>query len=146
MKKIFLTLFATLLVAVSLTGCGNNTNSDLNKALGTKAITITPTKVTREKAVSDRKAILQVQVKVKNNTKKAVGIGAGNFQLKDDDGHAYEMYGMKSDSLGQEVKPGDTVKGNIYFEVPASLTKGWMNYAVSLGQEPVAEWLLVFPE
>ncbi|MBC2170636.1 DUF4352 domain-containing protein [Listeria booriae] len=146
MKKILITLFATLLITTTLAGCGNTESSDLNKALGTKAITVTPTKVTREKAASDRKVILKVQVKVKNNSKNSMGIGSGNFQLKDDNGKAYDIYGMKSDNLGQEVMPGESIKGNIYFEIPADLEKGWMNYSVYLDQEPAAEWLLVFPK
>ncbi|MBC1501450.1 DUF4352 domain-containing protein [Listeria weihenstephanensis] len=145
MKKIIMTILATLLLSVVLVGCGNSEETDLNKALGAKEMTVTPTKVTREKAATDRKRILKIEVKVKNNTEKPIGIGAGNFALKDADGKEYDIYGMKTDSLGQEVAAGKTITGNIYFEIPASLEKGWMNYAFQMDQEPVAEWLLSFP-
>ncbi|MBC1212070.1 DUF4352 domain-containing protein [Listeria booriae] len=147
MKKTLIAIFASLVLITALAGCGTKQDdTDLNKALGNKEITVTPTKVTREKATSDRKAILKVVVQVKNNSKKAIGIGAGNFNLKDDDGKNYDNYGLKADSLGQELEAGKTVTGNIYYEIPADLEKGWMDYAASLGQEPAAEWLLAFPK
>ncbi|MBC2390338.1 DUF4352 domain-containing protein [Listeria booriae] len=146
MKKILMAILATLLITTTLAGCGNSESSDLNKSFGTKAITITPTDVTREKAASDRKIILRVKVKVKNHSKKAMGIGAGNFQLKDDNGKTYDIYGMKSNSLGQEIMPGESIKGNVYFEVPADLERGWVDYSVFLNEEPAAEWLLTFPK
>ncbi|AQY51822.1 lipoprotein [Listeria weihenstephanensis FSL R9-0317] len=147
MKKTIMAILVTLLIVTTLVGCnGKKEDTDLNKALGNKEVTVTPTKVTREKATSDRKEILKVVVKVKNNAKKPMGIGAGNFTLKDDNGKNYEMYGLKTDSLGQELAAGGTVSGNVYFEIPADLEKGWMDYAVSIGQEPAAEWLLSFPE
>ncbi|EUJ18727.1 hypothetical protein PGRAN_15367 [Listeria grandensis FSL F6-0971] len=144
MKKIIKIILVALLMSIALTGC-NKEESDLNKALGTKEMTVTPTKITREKAASDRKSIVKVEVKVENNTTKAIGIGAGNFTLKDEDNKVYEIYGMKADSLGQEVKAKEETTGYIYFEIPASLEKAWMSYTFQLGQEPVAEWLLPFP-
>ncbi|MBC2161873.1 DUF4352 domain-containing protein [Listeria booriae] len=148
MKKIIIALLTTVLITTTLTACGgsNTQDTDLNKALGTKEITVTPTKVTREKAISDRKTVLKIEVTVKNNDKKAIGIGAGNFNLKDDDGKVYDNYGLKSDSLGQELEAGKAVTGNIYFEIPEDLDKGWLDYSVSLGQNPASEWLIAFPK
>ncbi|MBC2178379.1 DUF4352 domain-containing protein [Listeria booriae] len=145
MKKKITLLCTTILLSISLVACSKSEETDLNQALGSKEITVTPTQITREKTASNRKNILKVEVKVKNNTAKSVGIGAGNFTLKDDNDRNYEIYGMKEDSLGQEVEANQTINGNIYFEIPKELEKGWLSYTFQINQEPSAEWLLAFP-
>ncbi|MBC2100059.1 DUF4352 domain-containing protein [Listeria booriae] len=144
MKKILTAISIAALFGLALAGCGKE-DTDINKALGSEEMTVTPTKVTREKAATDRKNILKIAVKVKNNSKTEIGIGAGNFRIKDDNRKVYDSYGMKKDSLGQVVAPGETITGNIYFEVPAILEKVWLEYDVSMDREPAAEWLLAFP-
>ncbi|MBC1332629.1 DUF4352 domain-containing protein [Listeria booriae] len=144
MKKILTAISIATLLGLALAGCGKE-DTDINKALGSEEMTVTPTKVTREKAATDRKNILKIAVKVKNNSKTEIGIGAGNFRIKDDNRKVYDSYGMKKDSLGQVVAPGETITGNIYFEVPAILEKVWLEYDVSMDREPAAEWLLAFP-
>ncbi|MBC1797588.1 DUF4352 domain-containing protein [Listeria booriae] len=144
MKKILTAISIATLLGLALAGCGKE-DTDINKALGSEEMTVTPTKITREKAATDRKNILKIAVKVKNNSKTEIGIGAGNFRIKDDNRKVYDSYGMKKDSLGQVVAPGETITGNIYFEVPAILEKVWLEYDVSMDREPAAEWLLAFP-
>ncbi|WP_171002403.1 DUF4352 domain-containing protein [Listeria newyorkensis] len=144
MKKILTAISVAVLLTLILAACGKE-DTDLNKALGSEEMTVTPAKITREKAATDRKTILKITVKVKNNSKTEIGIGAGNFRIKDDNRKVYDSYGMKEDSLGQVVAPGETITGNIYFETPAILEKGWLEYDVSMDREPAAEWLLAFP-
>lgn len=144
MKKILTAISVAVLLTLTLAACGKE-DTDINKALGSEEMTVTPTKITREKAATDRKTILKITVKVKNNAKTEIGIGAGNFRIKDDNRKVYDSYGMKEDSLGQVVAPGETITGNIYFETPAILEKGWLEYDVSMDREPAAEWLLAFP-
>ncbi|MBC2265012.1 DUF4352 domain-containing protein [Listeria booriae] len=144
MKKILTAISIAALFGLALAGCGKE-DTDINKALGSEEMTVTPTKITREKAATDRKNILKIAVKVKNNSKTEIGIGAGNFRIKDDNRKVYDSYGMKKDSLGQVVAPGETITGNIYFEVLAILEKVWLEYDVSMDREPAAEWLLAFP-
>ncbi|AQY51833.1 hypothetical protein PWEIH_03376 [Listeria weihenstephanensis FSL R9-0317] len=142
-------LISVIVIAsmIALGGCGKaSASSDINRELGTKDLKIKPIKITREKAVSDRKVILKVEVAVKNKSKAAQGIGAGNFSLKDPNHTNYRMYGMKEDSLGHTIAPGQEMNGNIYFEIPVDLEEGWMSYTPEPGHDKAAEWLIVFPK
>ncbi|KGL37360.1 hypothetical protein BMT55_16510 [Listeria newyorkensis] len=132
---------------IALGGCGKaSAASDINKEFGTKTLKIKPTKITREKTVSDHKVILKVEVTVKNKSKEAQGIGAGIFSLKNPNHTDYEMHGMKEDVLGHTIAPGQEMKGNIYFEIPVDLEEGWMSYTPEPGHDKTAEWLIVFPK
>ncbi|MBC1315145.1 DUF4352 domain-containing protein [Listeria booriae] len=148
MKKMVALITVVIITSmIALGGCSTASEAAAkHKAYETKTIKIKPTKVTREKTDSDHKVLLKVEVTVKNKSKEQQSIGLGNFRLKDPSHKQNLMYGMKEDSLGHTMAPGQELKGNIYFEIPVDLEEGWMSYIPEPGHDKAAEWLIVFPK
>lgn len=78
----------------------------------------------------------------KNNDQMAVGIGGGDFKLKVGK-DTYNVY-APGNSIGQEIAVNDKVSGDVYFEIPTSVTEAILVYMPM--KEILGEWKVKIPE
>lgn len=76
-----------------------------------------------------------------NNDNAPVGVGAADFKIKAGD-KTYTVY-PQGNNFGDEFKPSETLKGNAYFELPNTITKGTLVYQPLKKEE--ASWSIKIP-
>lgn len=99
-------------------GCGNKMKDvgDLGETRKVGSLSITPKKVSSEPGSGENK-ILAISFSVKNEGGEVLGIGAGDFYIKDSKGKEHSIDG-KQVNFGQDIKEKETIKGKAYFIVP----------------------------
>lgn len=155
MKKIFILTMCSL-TSIILVACSgkqskdNNDNKNINTTDTKGVITdsdkkdsvnlkITPNKdmeiskgliVKIDKATKNKQEdneYITIHYKIKNNTNKSVGIGAGDFEVVNQ-GKKQEMFGLL-ENFGGEVKPGESLEGDGSYTWKFSSDDGSIKYA-----------------
>ncbi|PLS37027.1 hypothetical protein CYV26_00825 [Carnobacterium maltaromaticum] len=152
MKKISLSVIIALLF---LGGCGaltTETKKDLenqSKTINefkTKFIQNIKMKLTmieaNQSGLDEKKKIVAISMDFKNEDAQAVGIGGGDFILKEND-KKYEVI-SDANNIGQEIEVGKKSTGMLYFEVPEEAQKAELIYTP--GDEVLAKWEIELPK
>ncbi|EMG27144.1 DUF4352 domain-containing protein [Listeria fleischmannii] len=58
--------------------------------------------------------LFKIKVKMENQSKESIGAGAAPFYMKSDDGKNISYVGERN-KFGQELKPKQSVEGDIYY-------------------------------
>lgn len=145
-------LLASLICLLLLSACGVNAEKKEQKNTATEQQFKTKTieniemqlnKIrTTESGKSSKKNIVVFTLAFKNNDQMTVGIGGGDFKLKAGK-DTYSVY-APGNSIGQEIAVNDKVTGDVYFEIPTSLTEATLVYMPT--KEVLGEWKVKIPE
>lgn len=149
-KKLGLLLSATA-ITLGLAACGTNDNTqevknEVGKTVETADLDIQVESVKSGYAESDdkNKQMLIVDMNIKNISKEESGAGAADFEVKADNGKSYDVYGLEEKNFGTAIKPGKTIEGKGYYEIPAD-AKTVTFYYEPAGKKQ-AQWELKVPE
>ncbi|MDM5465100.1 hypothetical protein BWGOE3_52370 [Bacillus mycoides] len=122
MKRICIMILVCMLVPMLLIGCsGQKSKDEIGKAKEVNKLRINPEKVMytdKRNSTDDKKVkkVVEIIFSVKNEGKKELGIGAGDFSVFDAEGNNLELYGYP-DNFGDVVSPGKELKGKAYYKV-----------------------------
>ena len=160
MKKFFILIMFSL-TSIFLVACSSNQSKETNgkqstNTTGTKGVItdsdkkdsvnlkVTPDKemeiskgiiVKIDKATKnkqDNNEYITLHYKIKNNTDKSVGIGAGDFEVLNQD-KKQELFGLL-ENVGGEVKPGESLEGDGSYTWKFSSDEGSIKYAPKLSK------------
>lgn len=106
-----------------------------------KGLSVKINKVTKNKQGNNE--YITIHYEIKNNTNKSVDIGAGDFEIVNQDKKMQEMFGLL-ENFGGEVKSGKTLEGDGNYTWNFSSDKGSIKYAPKAKKdnksEQVASW------
>ncbi|MBC1475079.1 DUF4352 domain-containing protein [Listeria grandensis] len=151
-KKLGLILSATAL-SLGLVACGApgtdetaKPKNEVGKTVETPDLNIQVESVKSGYAESSDKdkQMLIVDMNIKNTSKEESGAGAADFEVKADNGKSYDVYGLEEKNFGTAIKPGKTIEGKGYYEIPKD-TKTVTFYYEPAGKKQ-AQWELQVPE
>lgn len=100
-----------------------------------KGLSVKINKATKNK--QDNNEYITIHYEIKNNTDKSVGIGAGDFEVVNED-KKQEMFGLL-ENFGGEIKPGETLEGDGSYTWDFSSDNGSIKYAPKLSNEDKVE-------
>lgn len=137
MKKIIFLTFIAATTFISV-GCSNTTKDlgDLNETRKIENLSITPKKITSEPAKGKNNSVT-ISFSVQNNGSEMIGVGAGDFYIKDSKGKEISIDGTQG-NFGQEIQAKESIDGKAYFIVPNSSSKITVIYKPNQNVE--AEW------
>ena len=95
-----------------------------------KGIIVKIDKATKNKQGNNE--YITIHYKIKNNTDKSIGIGAGDFEVLNQD-KKQEMFGLL-ENFGGEVKPGESLEGDGSYTWKFSSDDGSIKYAPKISK------------
>lgn len=114
MKKIIISILAVALLLT--TGCSIKKNQgDLGEKRVANTFEITPKKISSS-ALEGENQLITIDIEITNNDKGPLGIGAGDFFIRDEKGKETNIYGQR-ENFGEELGKGKTLTGKAYFKV-----------------------------
>lgn len=117
MKKIIISIFAISFFFI--VGCSTKeAKSDFNETRIANTFEITLKELSSSPLGKDNQ-LLTLEIEITNKDKGPLGIGAGDFFIRDEKGNKTKIYGQR-ENFGEVIEKGKSIKGKAYFKVPNS--------------------------
>lgn len=117
MKKVIISIFAIGFLFIA--GCSTKAyKGDLNEKRTANTFEITPVELSSSPLDGDNQ-LLTIKIEVTNTDKGPLGIGAGDFFIRDKEGNETKIYGQR-ENFGEVIEKGKSIKDKAHFKVPNS--------------------------
>lgn len=117
MKKVIISILAISVLFIA--GCSTKAyKGDLNEKRTANTFEITPKELLSSPLGGDNQ-LVTIEIEVTNKDKGPLGIGAGDFFIRDEKGNKTKIYGQR-ENFGEVIEKGKSIKGKAYFKVPNS--------------------------
>lgn len=117
MKKVIISILAISVLFIA--GCSTKADKgDLNEKRTANTFEITPKELLSSPLGEDNQ-LVTIEIEVTNKDKGPLGIGAGDFFIRDEKGNKTKIYGQR-ENFGEVIEKGKSIKGKAYFKVPNS--------------------------